>query len=244
MHCIRPFPILIIMIMASVKPIHVVIVAGGKGTRMGMALPKQFLQLDDKPILFHTIAAFQRLLPDSIIHLVLPADDISKLQMVLQHFENRIELNVVVGGNTRYESVQNGLKNVPEDALVMVHDGVRPFINHELLERLIQTATMYGTAIPVLPVIESIRIRLDNQNSKAIDRNSLMIVQTPQVFKSEILLASMKGVYQEIFTDEATVVEQFGHKIHLVEGWRKNIKITTVEDWELAQYWKQQDISI
>jgi 2-C-methyl-D-erythritol 4-phosphate cytidylyltransferase len=215
-------------------PIFVVIVAGGQGTRMGMALPKQFLDLHGKPILYYTIEAFAKALPQAHLILVLPEADISKLQMVLQHFENRIELNVVSGGATRYDSVKNGLKGLPEDSIILVHDGVRPFVSETLIQTCIETAMTTGTAIPAINVVDSVRV-LSASGSSPINRDLLRIIQTPQTFKGSILLPAFAQDYQSNFTDEATVVENMGHKITLVEGHKNNIKITTPEDLQLAE---------
>ena len=216
-------------------PIYVVIVAGGQGTRMGTALPKQFLPLSGKPVLYYTIAAFLKALPQAQIILVLPEQDASKLQLVLEHFSERVDLKLVSGGNTRYESVQNGLKGLPLDSIILVHDGVRPFLTDALIQRCINSAQQYGTAIPALQVVDSIRIFGDDDNFAPIDRSKLRIIQTPQAFKGSILLPAFEQEYKIEFTDEATVVESMQHKIRLVEGDRNNIKITTPEDLLLAE---------
>jgi 2-C-methyl-D-erythritol 4-phosphate cytidylyltransferase len=216
------------------RPIFVVIVAGGQGTRMGMALPKQFLEIEGKPILYYTLAAFAKAIPQAEIILVLPEAEISKLQIVLQHFEHRIELNVVSGGATRYESVKNGLKGLPEDAIILVHDGVRPFISETLIQNCIETAIAVGTAIPAINVVDSVRV-LSASGSSPINRDMLRIIQTPQTFQGSILLPAFAQDYQSTFTDEATVVENMGHKITLIEGDKNNIKITTPEDLQLAE---------
>lgn len=220
--------------MNNSTPIFVVIVAGGQGARMGMALPKQFLEINGKPILYHTIAAFAEALPQAQIVLVLPEAEISKLQMVLQHFAQRIELSVVIGGNTRYDSVKNGLKGLPEDSIILVHDGVRPFISQRIIQNCIETAINTGSAIPAIKVVDSMRV-LSASGSSPINRDMLRIIQTPQTFKGKILLPAFAQDYQSNFTDEATVVENMGHKITLVEGDKNNIKITVPEDLQLAE---------
>lgn len=218
----------------STTPIYVVIVAGGQGTRMGMALPKQFLSINEKPILYYTIAAFAHALPQAQLILVLPEADISKLQMVLQHFEERIDLCVVSGGATRYESVQNGLKNLTQESIILVHDGVRPFVSEETIKRCVAEAQLKGSAIPVINVVDSMRV-LSAHGSSPINREMLRIVQTPQTFKGSILLPAFEQEYQSSFTDEATVVEKMGHTINLVHGDKHNIKITTPEDLDFAE---------
>lgn len=214
-------------------PVFVIIVAGGQGTRMGTAVPKQFLDLNGKPVLYHTINAFVTAFPEAHIVLVLPEQQISYAQMVLQSFPNRIDLTIVSGGKTRFHSVRNGLKDIPEDAIVMIQDGVRPLVSPELIQRCHQQAISTGSAIPAISVADSMRI-VKNDASEPVDRSSLRIIQTPQTFKASILLPAMQQPYSETFTDEATVVEAFGQKVHLVEGERSNIKITTPEDMLIA----------
>jgi len=211
-----------------------VIVAGGQGTRMGTAIPKQFLELDGKPVLFHTINAFITALPQVHIVLVLPQQQISYAQMVLQAFPERIDLTIVAGGSTRFHSVQNGLKDIPEDAIIMVQDGVRPLAGTALIRRCFDEAVEKGSAIPAIPVADSMRI-VKNDTSEPVDRSKLRIIQTPQTFRASILLPAMQQAYSEAFTDEASVVEAFGQTVHLTEGERSNIKITTPEDMVIAE---------
>lgn len=212
----------------------VVIVAGGKGVRMGSALPKQFLPLQDKPVLYHTIKAFKDAYADMQLVLVLPKDQLSYAQMVLQAFDERIDLTIVAGGETRYHSVQNGLKAVHENAIVFVHDGVRPLVSADLIRRCYEQAAEKGSAIPAIAVADSMRLA-DGDDSKPVDRGQLRIIQTPQTFRGDILLPAFQQAYNDAFTDEATVVEAHGTKIHLVEGERSNIKVTTPEDLILAE---------
>jgi 2-C-methyl-D-erythritol 4-phosphate cytidylyltransferase len=211
-----------------------VIVAGGQGTRMGTAVPKQFLDLDGKPVLHHTIAAFLAAVPHVHIVLVLPAHQISYAQMVLQSFPERIDLTIVAGGDTRFQSVKNGLVGIPNDAIVFVQDGVRPLVSPSLIKACYAQALEKGSAIPAIPVTDSMRIVKDG-GSEPVDRSLLRIVQTPQTFKASILLPAMEQSYQESFTDEASVVEAFGQQVYLIEGERSNIKITTPEDLLIAE---------
>ncbi|MEZ5015433.1 MAG: 2-C-methyl-D-erythritol 4-phosphate cytidylyltransferase [Flavipsychrobacter sp.] len=213
---------------------YAVIVAGGKGLRMDNAVPKQFLPLLGKPILYHTIKAFKDAYEDIDIILVLPQDQTSYTQMVLQSFTERIELTIVPGGATRYHSVQNGLNMVKEESIVFVHDGVRPLVTKELIQRCFDDAIAYGSAIPAVPVSDSMRL-VDGGHSKPVDRSMMRAIQTPQTFKSEILLPAFRQDYQDAFTDEATVVEHLGTSVHITEGEKSNLKITTPIDMKVAE---------
>ena len=201
---------------------------------MGTALPKQFLELDGKPVLYHTIKAFVEALDGVRIILVLPQHQISYAQMVLQAFPDRIDLTIVAGGETRYHSVQNGLKGLPEDSVIMVHDGVRPLVSKELILRCYQQAIEKGSAIPALTATDSMRI-VDEEDSHPLDRNLIRIIQTPQTFKGDILLPAFQQDYSAAFTDEASVVEAAGGTVFLVEGEKRNLKITTPEDLVIAE---------
>jgi len=213
--------------------VYAVIVAGGQGTRMGTAVPKQFLDLNGKPVLFHTISAFVAAFPEAHIVLVLPAHQISYAQIVLQSFPDRIDLTIVSGGETRYHSVRNGLQGIPDNAIVMVQDGVRPLVSTDLIRRCYQQAMIKGSAIPAIAATDSMRF-VKNDASEPLERSSLRIIQTPQTFKASILIPAMQQPYSEAFTDEATVVEASGEKVHLIEGERSNIKITMPEDMLIA----------
>ena len=211
-----------------------VIVAGGQGTRMGTAVPKQFLELNGKPVLYHTIQAFITALPSVHLILVLPEHQISYAQMILASFPERIDLSIVAGGATRFQSVANGINGIPEDAIVFVQDGVRPLISTDLIKRCYLQAVEKGSAIPCIPVADSVRI-VKNEESEPVDRSKLRIIQTPQTFRASILLPDMRQPYQESFTDEATVVEHYGQQVYLIEGEKSNIKITTPEDMLVAE---------
>ncbi len=213
---------------------YAVIVAGGKGVRMGSALPKQFLPLNGHPILYHTIKAFADAYADMQLVLVLPKDQLSYAQMVLQSFPERIDITIVAGGETRYHSVQNGLKVVDENSIVFVHDGVRPLVSTALIQRCYEQAVDKGSAIPVIPVADSMRI-LEDEDSRPIDREQMRIIQTPQTFKAEVILPAFQQEYQVAFTDEATVVEAYGDNVYLVDGEKRNIKVTTPEDMIVAE---------
>jgi 2-C-methyl-D-erythritol 4-phosphate cytidylyltransferase len=213
--------------------IYAVIVAGGQGTRMGTAMPKQFLELEGKPVLHHTLQAFIDALPGVHLILVLPAHQVSYAQMILQTFPERIDLTIVTGGETRFHSVKNGLQGIPEDGIILVHDGVRPLASRELIQRCYRQAAEKGSAIPAIPVADSMRL-VNEEGSEPVDRSQLRIIQTPQTFRASILLPAFEQPYSESFTDEATVVESYGDEIYLVEGERSNLKITTPEDMVIA----------
>ena len=211
-----------------------VIVAGGKGQRMGNAIPKQFLPLAGKPVLYHTIKAFKDAFDDIKLVLVLPQDQLSYAQMVLQAFPERIDIAIVTGGETRFHSVQNGLKAVSGNSVIFVHDGVRPLVSADLVQRCFVQAVEKGSAIPAIAVADSMRI-IEGDNSSPVDRQNMRSIQTPQTFRSDILLPAFLQGYREQFTDEATVVEAYGEEVYLIEGERGNIKITTPEDMLIAE---------
>lgn len=207
-----------------------VIVAGGQGLRMQNAIPKQFLPLNGKPILYYAINAFTEAIPGIRIVLVLPQSHFSYANSVLQHFSSGIDITIVEGGSSRFESVKNGLSATTEADIIFVHDGVRPLISTQLILNCYNTATEFGSAIPVVPVTDSIRQVGEQDGSKLVDRESLRAVQTPQTFKGAVLLPAFDQPYQSSFTDEASVVEQYGIKVHLIAGEKANLKITTPED--------------
>ncbi len=207
-----------------------VIVAGGQGLRMQNAIPKQFLPLNGKPVLYYAINAFVAAIPGIRIVLVLPESHFSYANSVLQHFSSGIDITIVKGGDNRFESVKNGLGATTEADIIFVHDGVRPLLSAALIQNCYAAAKEFGSAIPVVPVTDSIR-QVDAQlASKMVDRESLRAVQTPQTFKGAVLLPAFDQPYQSGFTDEASVVEQYGVKVHLVAGEKSNLKITTPED--------------
>jgi 2-C-methyl-D-erythritol 4-phosphate cytidylyltransferase len=218
---------------------YAVIVAGGKGERMGSAVPKQFLPLSGKPVLYYTVKAFIDAYPDMQLILVLPQHHISYAQMVLTEFPQRIDLTIVAGGETRFHSVKNGLAAIPQPGVVFVHDGVRPLLSTSLIQRCYEQAIQLGSAIPAIPVADSVRMVTD-EGSHPVNRTHLRIIQTPQTFLTSILVPAFNAPYSDSFTDEATVAEAAGHTIHLIDGERYNIKITTPEDLIMAEAILQQ----
>jgi 2-C-methyl-D-erythritol 4-phosphate cytidylyltransferase len=219
--------------MTAPTSVYAVIVAGGSGLRMGAPLPKQFLDLCGRPVLYHSIKAFVDAMPDIHVILVAPERNMPLVQKVLEAFDQPFDIKIVAGGDTRYASVAAGLKEVPPDSIVLVHDGARPLLNPELILRCYKSASLNGSAVPVIPVADSIR-QVSSFSSRAIARENLRSVQTPQAFASNILQEAFLQPYIPAFTDEASVVEWMGGTIHLVEGERSNIKITTPEDLVIA----------
>jgi 2-C-methyl-D-erythritol 4-phosphate cytidylyltransferase len=210
-----------------------IIVAGGKGERMNAVLPKQFLEMKGKPVLMHTLDVFHRFDPQMPLILVLSAVQIDFWKELCKKHAFTTEHQIVEGGNTRFQSVKNGLAAVSLPATVAVHDGVRPLVSVETISRCFAAAEKSGATIPVTDVVESLR-RIEDNRSTSVDRNQYKLVQTPQIFDGELLLKAYEQEFSPVFTDDASVVEAFGHKIELVEGNKENIKITTPFDLKVA----------
>ncbi|SDX27665.1 2-C-methyl-D-erythritol 4-phosphate cytidylyltransferase [Hydrobacter penzbergensis] len=213
---------------------YAVIVAGGNGQRMGTEVPKQFLLLKNKPVLWHTIHTFLESYPDMQIILVVPEEHQQAGEKIIADLQASARTTIVHGGSTRFHSVQNGLKKIQEPAVVFVHDGVRCLVSKALIHRCYEAALAHGSAIPAVAATDSIRIA-EGTSSKVADRNKVRIVQTPQTFLSEVLLPAFNTPYNEVFTDEATVVEASGKTVHLVQGEHSNIKITRPVDLLIAE---------
>ena len=213
---------------------YAVIVAGGSGTRMGGATPKQFLLVNNKPVLYYSLQTFLNAFADIQIILVLPVDYTDMGQEIIDAYFDSDKIKVTAGGDTRFQSVKNGLQLVEDDSIIFVHDGVRCLLTEKLIHRCYASAVETGTAIPVITSRDSVRI-VQEEGNDAIDRNKVMLVQTPQTFHSKILLPAFKIDYKEKFTDEATVVEAYGLKVTLVEGEENNIKITKPMDLLIAE---------
>lgn len=211
-----------------------VIVAGGSGIRMGNDLPKQFLLLKGKPVLYYTLNTFLNAYPDMEVILVLPQDYTDMGQEIIDAYFDKDRIRIAMGGSTRFESVKNGLKLVDKEAVIFVHDAVRCLVSAALIQRCYEAALKTGTAIPVIKSNDSLRILTEDGND-AIDRERIVLVQTPQTFHSKILIPAFHIDYKDKFTDEATVVEAFGMKVSLVEGEAGNIKITHPVDLIMAE---------
>ncbi|OJV36183.1 MAG: 2-C-methyl-D-erythritol 4-phosphate cytidylyltransferase [Bacteroidales bacterium 36-12] len=212
----------------------VIIVAGGKGERMKSDVPKQFIELKSKPILMHTINVFYNYNKQMDIIVVLPEIQIEQWHSLCKRHAFAINHQVVAGGIERFDSVKNGLKLADNKGIIAVHDGVRPLVSTQTISDCFKEAAISGAAIPVIDINESIRY-VDEYENKAVDRSKFKIVQTPQVFKADILKEAYKQQYSPAFTDDASVVEAFGVKIKTVQGNRENIKITTPIDLKLAE---------
>ena len=211
-----------------------IIVAGGSGSRMGAEIPKQFLQIGGIPILMHTIQNFYDFDKSLKLILVLPAEEILNWNELCHQHHFEIQHQVIAGGETRFQSVKNGLSLATECKLIAVHDGVRPLVSHDTLTRCFSCAAEKGTAIPVLPANESVR-EGSMIESVPVDRSRFFLVQTPQVFKASILQKSYNQNFIPEFTDDASVVEHDGITVQLVMGNRENIKITFPEDLKIAE---------
>src|SRR6476661_8301544 len=215
---------------------YAVIVAGGTGKRMGSSVPKQFLLLNDKPVLYYTIRTFLESYDDLQIILVLPEEHADMGKEIIDAYFDYDRILIGLGGETRFHSVQNGLRMVEGEAIVFVHDAVRCLVSTDLIQRCFEHALKMGSAVPVIHARDSIRLLNEEKNdNEVLDRNRIVLVQTPQTFHSKILLPAFEIDYKERFTDEATVVESFGLKISLVEGEEDNIKITRPVDLLIAE---------
>lgn len=226
---------------------YVIIVAGGKGLRMGSDIPKQFLPIGGKPVLMRTLERFREYSPTLQIILVSPKAQQDYWQELCKEYDFKVEYLLADGGETRFHSVQHGLALIPDDAegVVGVHDGVRPFPSFEVIRNCYETARTAKAVIPVIPVVETVR-KLSPENpdkpdnpkahsSVTVPRNEYRLVQTPQCFDIQLLKAANRQPYNEGFTDDASVVEAFGFDITLVDGNRENIKITTPYDLKIAE---------
>lgn len=218
---------------------YAIIVAGGSGTRMGGSLPKQFLLLKDKPVLYYTLRTFLQAYDDLQLILVLPVEYTDMGQEIIDAWFDKDRIRITVGGDTRFQSVKNGLALVEEEAVVFVHDAVRCLLSTALIHRCYQQALETGTAIPAIASKDSIRLLTDDGNA-AYDRNKVMLIQTPQTFHSKIILPAFQIDYKDKFTDEATVAEAYGIKVSLVEGEESNIKITRPVDMLIAEQLLQE----
>ena len=237
---------------------YAIIVAGGKGLRMGGELPKQFIPIEGRPVLMRTLDAFYAYDNSIKIILVLPVDHQTYWKQLCYDYQFAVPHLIANGGATRFHSVQNGLSLVDApEALVAVHDGVRPFVSHAVMSRCYHDAASLGAVVPVIPVVETVRqlvkrdgadsdashpeaivhcpLSIVNSRSVTVDRNAYRLVQTPQTFRASLLRRAYQQPYCDAFTDDASVVEALGETVHLVEGNRENIKLTTPFDLTVAR---------
>ena len=217
-----------------------IIVAGGSGTRFGAQLPKQFLELAAKPILMRTIEAFGENRNGSFdVIITLPTGQMELWRALCERHGFVVPHRVVAGGETRWHSVKNALDSIGDIAdvdVIAVHDGVRPLATANLINRVLDAARRDGAAIPVVPLNDSVRQLDGDGGSHALDRSSLRAVQTPQAFDARLLIEAYRQPFDPTFTDDASVVERYGHQVTLVEGDPQNLKITRPMDLALAEY--------
>lgn len=227
---------------------YIIVVAGGKGLRMGGEIPKQFLPVGGKPVLMRTLERFREYSPELRIILVLPEAQQDYWRQLCREYSFTVEHTIANGGDTRFHSVKNGLALIPDDVqgVVGVHDGVRPFVSTDVIGRCYEAARTLEAVIPVTPVVETLRYvghQTDddkstlhgNATSKNVLRSDYRLVQTPQTFTVSLLKRAYALPYTDVFTDDASVVEALGHNVSMVDGNRENIKITTPFDLVIAE---------
>ena len=216
---------------------YALVVAAGNGVRMNTEIPKQFILIKHKPILYYSIKSFLDAFDDLEIILVLPQEYMAIGQEIVDGYFDNARFKFCAGGRTRFHSVQNGLALIDEteESIIMVHDGVRCLLSPGLITRCYDAALASGTAIPVIPCKDSVRIIGEENENSIVDRNNLRLVQTPQTFHNKIVQSAFKIDYKDHFTDEASVVEAFGIKLNLIMGEENNIKITTPVDLKIAE---------
>lgn len=216
---------------------YIIIVAGGKGQRMGSSVPKQFLLLCGKPVLMHTIEAFHSYSTSLEIILVLPEEQQTHWKELCEEYGFTTPHTVVSGGSTRFESSRNGISAIPDDAdgVVGIHDGVRPLVSAAVIDRCYESARENYAAIPVMPLTDTLRFVGESGCGRNVLRSDYVIVQTPQVFDIALAKRAFSLPYKESFTDDASVVEDLGCQVSVVEGCRENIKLTTPFDMKVAE---------
>ena len=216
---------------------YIIIVAGGKGQRMGSSVPKQFLLLCGKPVLMHTIEAFHSYSTSLEIILVLPEEQQTHWKELCEEYGFTTPHTVVSGGSTRFESSKNGISVIPDDAdgVVGIHDGVRPLVSAAVIDRCYESARENYATIPVMPLTDTLRFVGESGCGRNVLRSDYVIVQTPQVFDIALAKRAFSLPYKESFTDDASVVEDLGCQVSVVEGCRENIKLTTPFDMKVAE---------
>lgn len=213
---------------------YAVVVAGGSGLRMGTSVPKQFLDLRGKPVIWYTLTAFLDAYPDMQVILVLPQQHLETGKRIIRATQDPDRIWITVGGETRFHSVKNGLEHIRRHSIVFVHDGVRCLLTPDLIRRCYEEAVDKGNAIPATTAVDTVRLEKFD-GTELIDRNKVKLIQTPQTFFSELVKSAFEQDYHESFTDEASVVEKLGVKMHLIEGESTNLKITRPLDLLIAE---------
>ena len=215
---------------------YAIIVAGGTGTRMGSNTPKQFLLLNEKPVLYYTLKVFLEAYTDIQIILVLPEEYTDLGREIIDAYFDYSRIQITSGGETRFHSVKNGLALADKESIIFVHDAVRCLVTGNLIHRCYENALKTGSAVPALRSKDSVRLLNEEENdNEVLDRSKVVFIQTPQTFHSRILIPAFEIDYKERFTDEATVVEAFGLKISLVDGEENDLKITRPIDLFIAE---------
>lgn len=213
---------------------YALIVAGGKGTRIKSQVPKQFLEVKGKPVLLHTLEAFFRYSSTINVILVLPEDDFETWNNITKkHSFNKL-ITLQIGGDSRFQSVKNGLAKIEGEGLVAIHDGVRPLVSPDIIGASFRLAAVHQSAVAAVRLKESIRMT-DQDNTKAMDRSRFRLIQTPQTFDVQLIKKAYEIKDDPSLTDDASVAERAGHIISLFEGSYENIKITTAEDLIVAE---------
>jgi 2-C-methyl-D-erythritol 4-phosphate cytidylyltransferase len=216
------------------KKRYALIMAGGSGIRMNSLVPKQFLKLDGKPIILHSINKFLDTDPNIEIILVLPKDYMKYWEALCAEYLFHKPIKIADSGESRFHSVKNGLELVTEESIVAIHDAVRPLVSSKTILATYKAAEMYGNAVPAIPINDSIR-QIESTRTIAVDRSRYCATQTPQCFRSDIIKKAYQQEYHYTFTDDAMVVEAMGENIHLVDGNAENIKITSPKDLAIAE---------
>ena len=213
---------------------QIIIVAGGRGQRMKSQIPKQFLLLKGQPILMHTIKQFSSFSSD--IFVVLPPSEIELWNALIKQYQFTIKHQIIEGGEERFFSVQNAIRKCDDNGVILIHDGVRPLVSKKTIQSVINTSLETFSAIPVLDIHDSVRMVVKKE-SMPVQREKYKLVQTPQGFKANLIKESYEQDYSFKFTDDASVFEAAGFSVSLVEGHKENIKITTPEDIQLAEFY-------
>lgn len=221
-----------------------VLVAGGRGTRMGGPMSKQYLPIGGMPILMHTLSIFHRVDPEMELILVIPKDDFDFWKNLCEEYHFQIPHRVVAGGNSRFQSVKNGISAVSfSEGIVAIHDGVRPFVQESVIRESFEKAAETGSAVAVVALKDSIRKLMDDDRSFYQERQYFRLVQTPQTFDIQKIRKAFEVAELPQFTDDATVYEHQGWQVTLIPGNSENIKITTPEDMEYAEFLIQKSNS-